>query len=104
MQESEAIKSQIIQVLRTVYDPEIPVNIYDLGLIYQIDVDDKFNVHVQMTLTAPSCPEAQTLPGLVEANIRSIEEINEVQVELIWEPPWTRERMSEDARLLLGMF
>lgn len=104
MQDSEAIKAQIIQVLRTVYDPEIPVNIYDLGLIYQIDVDDKYKVHVQMTLTAPSCPEAQTLPALVEANIRSIEEINEVQVELVWEPPWTRERMSEDARLLLGMF
>lgn len=104
MQESEVIKSQIIQVLKAVYDPEIPVNIYDLGLIYQIDVDDKFNVHVQMTLTTPNCPEAQTLPGLVEANIRSIEVVNEVQVEIVWEPPWTRERMSEDARLLLGMF
>ena len=104
MQDIDGIKSKIIEAMRTVYDPEIPVNIYDLGLIYQIDVDEKNNVHVQMTLTAPTCPEAQTLPGMVEASIRNVDCINEVQVELVWEPPWTRERMSEEALLLLGMY
>lgn len=100
----EWLQNEIITRLRQVYDPEIPVNIYDLGLIYALDVDDNNNVHIQMTLTSPGCPVAGSLPGSVEAAARSVIQVNEVQVELVWQPPWDQSRMSEDARLQLDMF
>jgi FeS assembly SUF system protein len=102
---AEALRESVIDMLRTVYDPEIPVNIYDLGLIYDLTADPADgDVHIDMTLTAPGCPVAQTFPGTVEDAVRKVPGVNQVQVELVWEPPWTRDRMSEAARLELGMF
>ncbi|MDH3693395.1 MAG: SUF system Fe-S cluster assembly protein [Gammaproteobacteria bacterium] len=101
--ESATLEDQIIQVLKGVYDPEIPVNIYDLGLIYRIDINEDKNVIVDMTLTAPGCPVAQTFPGTVECAVKSIPEVNDVHVELVWDPPWTQENMTEAALLQLGM-
>lgn len=100
----EWLKNEIITAIRQVYDPEIPVNIYDLGLIYDLDVDAGNNVHIRMTLTSPACPVAGSLPGNVEAAVRSVIQVNEVDVELVWDPPWDQSRMSEDARLQLDMF
>lgn len=97
------LEEEIIKVLRTVYDPEIPVNIYDLGLIYKIAIDENANVKVDMTLTAPGCPVAQTFPGIVENAVRSVEGVNEASVELVWDPPWTQDNMSEAAKLQLGL-
>ena len=98
------IESRVIAELRNVYDPEIPVNIYDLGLIYRLDVDEATGVvHVRMTLTAPACPVAESLPETVEYVVRQVEGVSEADVELVWEPPWSQERMSEAARLQLGM-
>lgn len=97
------LKTQIIKMLRTIYDPEIPVNIYDLGLIYELDVQTTGEVHVRMTLTAPNCPVAQDFPDMVQNKLWLVDGVNEVTVELVWEPPWGRERMSEAARLQLGM-
>lgn len=99
----DALRAQVIEALKAVYDPEVPVNIYDLGLIYQLDIDNAGRVRVQMTLTAPGCPVAQTFPGTVEAAIKAVAGVTEAQVELVWEPPWTRERMTEAALLQLGM-
>jgi FeS assembly SUF system protein len=98
-----ALGQRVIAALRTVYDPEIPVNIYDLGLVYELTVQPDGAVHVRMTLTAPGCPVAQTFPGMVEATVRSVPGVADAQVELVWDPPWSRERMSEAARLELGM-
>ncbi len=99
------LTEQVIGVLRTVYDPELPVNIYDLGLVYDIDVEPKQGrVHIKMTLTAPGCPVAQTFPGTVECAVRELQEVSEVCVELVWEPPWDKSRMTEATRLTLGMF
>ena len=92
------------EAIRSIYDPEIPVNIYDLGLIYNIQVDETNAVKVRMTLTAPACPVAGTLPGEVEKKIESIPGVRTADVELVWEPPWDRSRMSEAAMLTLGMF
>lgn len=100
----EDIKEDVIEMLKTIFDPEIPVNIYELGLIYEIDVSESGNVVIQMTLTAPGCPVAQTFPGDVENKISSIDGVNKVHVELVWDPPWTRDQMSEAAQLQLGMF
>lgn len=100
----ELLHQQVIQALRTVYDPEIPINIYELGLIYSVDIDDAGIVAIKMTLTTPNCPEAQSLPAAVESAIRSIDCVVDVQLELVWEPPWTKENMSEEARLVLGIF
>jgi FeS assembly SUF system protein len=86
-----------------VFDPEIPVNIYELGLIYDMDVDTDANVRVRMTLTAPACPAAQTIPIDVERRVREVAGLNDVKVEVVWDPPWTRDRMSEAAKLSLGM-
>jgi len=97
------LKEAIIAVLKTIYDPEIPVNIYDLGLIYDIDIDNENNVVVNMTLTAPGCPVAQTFPQIVEDNVRSVQGVNDAHVELVWEPPWTQDNMSEAAKLALGL-
>jgi FeS assembly SUF system protein len=98
------LAEQVIGVLRTVYDPELPVNIYDLGLVYDIQVEPQTGkVHIRMTLTAPGCPVAQTFPGTVECAVRVLPEVKEACVELVWDPPWDRTRMSEAARLTLGM-
>ncbi len=99
------LTEQVIGVLRDVKDPELPVNIYDLGLVYGIDVDPQLGtVHIRMTLTAPGCPVAQTFPGTVECAVRKLPEVREACVELVWDPPWDRSRMSEAARLALDMF
>ena len=97
------VEEKVVQVLRTIYDPEIPVNLYDLGLIYDIEVDAESRVKVRMTLTAPGCPVAGSLPPEVEAKIENIPEVKSASVELVWEPTWGREMMSEVARLELGM-
>ena len=97
------IEGKVVQALRQVFDPEIPVNIYDLGLIYTIDIDDANNVAIQMTLTATGCPVAQTFPGTVENAVKAVEGVNDAKVELVWEPPWSRDNMSEAAKLELGM-
>ena len=99
-----SLDDRIVAALREVYDPEIPVNIYDLGLIYRIDCDDLGVVEIDMTLTAPGCPVAQTFPGTVEAAVQNVEGVATAEVELVWEPPWTPDRMSEAARLELGFF
>jgi FeS assembly SUF system protein len=96
-------QDQVIEAIRTVYDPEIPVNIYDLGLIYTIDIDPEGKVHIDMTLTAPGCPVAGSMPTYVEDTVSLVDGVREVEVELVWDPPWTPERMSEDAKLALGM-
>ena len=100
-----ALTERVIAQLRTVFDPEIPVNIYDLGLIYHIQIlDNSKRVHVQMTLTSPGCPVAQTFPGTVEMAVKQLEGVSDCTVELVWDPPWTQDRMTEAARLELGMF
>ncbi|MBA2408282.1 MAG: SUF system Fe-S cluster assembly protein [Gammaproteobacteria bacterium] len=99
-----ALEDEVVRALRNVFDPEIPVNIYDLGLIYAIDIDADNNVAVQMTLTAPGCPVAQTFPGTVESAVREVEGVKDAAVELVWDPPWDMGRMSEAARLQLNMF
>jgi FeS assembly SUF system protein len=98
-----ALEATIVEVLRTVYDPEIPVNIYELGLIYQIDIDPQNHVKVKMTLTAPGCPVAGSLPGDVQRKIESIPQVVDAEVELVWEPPWDKSRMSEAAMMDLGL-
>jgi FeS assembly SUF system protein len=98
------LEGKVIEVLRQIYDPELPVNIYDLGLIYEIDVKDDNAVNVRMTLTAPACPVAGTLPGEVEKRVEAIPDVKSANVELVWEPPWSRDRMSEAAQLQLGLF
>ncbi|MFZ4077746.1 MAG: SUF system Fe-S cluster assembly protein [Legionellaceae bacterium] len=102
--EVEALKVLVIDALKTVFDPEIPVNIYDLGLIYAVDIDETAMVSIQMTLTSPGCPVAQTFPGTVEQAVNCVEGVRDTTVELVWEPPWSQERMSEVARLELGIF
>ncbi len=97
------LKTKIINALKMVYDPEIPVNIYDLGLIYHIDINDNQEVMVQMTLTSPNCPEAQTLPCMVQTAALNVESVNQVNIDLVWEPPWTKDLMSEEAKALLGL-
>ena len=100
---SDAVKAQVIEAIRTVYDPEIPVDIYELGLIYDLDVDGSGTVDIKMTLTAPACPAAGFLPGQVESVVRGVPGVNDVKLELVWDPPWTPDRMSDAARLELGM-
>lgn len=97
------LKEQVTDALRTVFDPEIPVNIYELGLIYEVLIDDEKNVTVRMTLTSPNCPEAEAIPGRVRRSVESVREVRSAEVEIVWEPPWTPERMSEAAKLELGM-
>lgn len=97
------LKNAIIEALRGIYDPEIPVNIYDLGLIYHSDADPHGRVKIAMTLTSPGCPVAQTFPGMVENVINQVAGVSETQVELVWDPPWTSDSMSEAAKLHLGI-
>jgi FeS assembly SUF system protein len=102
--DKEQLTEDIIAGLKEVYDPEIPVNIYDLGLIYDVAINDDSVVHVQMTLTTPGCPVAQTFPGIVEQAVLKVKGVKECTVELVWDPPWTQDRMTEAARLELGLF
>ncbi len=94
----------VIAAIKTVFDPEIPVDVYELGLIYAIEFDDAGKVKVEMTLTTPSCPSAQELPGMTEEAIRQVPGVTDCQVEIVWDPPWDQSRMSEDARLALNMY
>lgn len=98
------LEADVIEALKRVYDPELPVNIYDLGLIYGLDVQEDGRVDVRMTLTAPGCPAAQFLPGQVEDAVRSVEGVTEAHVDLVWEPPYHKGLMSEEARLDLGLW
>jgi FeS assembly SUF system protein len=101
---SQDLRGKVIEVLETCYDPEIPVNIYELGLVYGIDINPSGEVAIQMTLTSPACPVAGSLPPEVENKVRNIEGVSSAKVEVVWEPPWTPEKMTEAARLQLGMF
>lgn len=103
LSESSPVESAIIDALKEVYDPEIPVNIYDLGLIYRVDLLPDGMVEVDMTLTTPGCPVAETFPGIVANAVRSVPEVNDVTVSIVWDPPWTQDRMSEAALLQLGL-
>ena len=98
-----ALDEQVIHRLKGIFDPEIPVNIYDLGLIYDVDVDAQCFVKVKMTLTAPGCPVAQTFPGMVEQAVAGVTGVSGAEVELVWDPPWTQDRMTDAARLQLGI-
>lgn len=100
----EIDENEIIDAISTIYDPEIPVNVYDLGLIYAIDLHDDGRVQVEMTLTAPNCPSAQELPLMVQQAIERVEGVKEVKMEVVWDPPWDPSRMSDEARLTLNMF
>lgn len=97
------LEERVVEALKQIYDPEIPVNIYDLGLIYKINVDDKGVVEVDMTLTTPGCPVAQTFPGTVEAAVRAVDGVTAARVDLVWEPPWSPDNLSEAAKLDLGL-
>lgn len=96
------LREEIIQALKTCYDPEIPVDIYELGLIYDIIIDDENNVLIKMTLTSPACPVAGSLPLEVESKVKNIPQVNDVKVELVWDPPWDMSMMSETAKVELG--
>ena len=96
-------KEKIIEEIRKIYDPEIPVNIYELGLIYKIDVLDDQKVKIDMTLTSPNCPVAEELPNSVKYNIMKLEGVKEVDLQLVWDPPWTQDKMSEAAKLELNL-
>lgn len=100
----EINENAVIDAISTVYDPEIPVNVYELGLIYAVDLHDDGRVHVEMTLTAPNCPSAQELPIMIQQAIEKVPGVTQVQVEVVWDPPWDISRMSDEARLTLNMF
>lgn len=97
------LQTAVVDALKEIYDPEIPVNIYDLGLIYGVEVDDEADATITMTLTTPHCPVAETMPGEVELRASSVPGIRDAEVNLVWDPPWSPEKMSDDARLELGM-
>ena len=97
------IKDKIIEEIKKIFDPEIPVNIYELGLIYKIDVDEKNKVNVDMTLTSPNCPVAESLPNEVKESIMKVEGVSDVNLNLVWEPPWDKDKMSEAAKLELNL-
>ena len=102
--EQSALREKVIEALRTCYDPEIPVNIYELGLVYEVNVSDTGEAHIRMTLTTPNCPAAISLPGEVEYKAKGIDGVRGVRVEVVWEPPWDMSKMTESARLQLGVF
>ena len=103
--EEKTVEQQIKGVLKTIYDPEIPVDIYSLGLIYNIDISEGNDVHIEMTLTSPACPVAGTLPPEIEQRVKNeVSDVNGARVDVVWEPMWTSEMMSESAKLELGMF
>ena len=97
------IKNKIIDKIKTIFDPEIPVNIYDLGLIYKVEVNENNKVDVDMTLTSPNCPVAESLPNEVKENIMKVDGVSDVNLNLVWEPPWSKEKMSEAAKLELNL-
>tara|TARA_Y100001970_G_scaffold277428_1_gene381585 strand:+ start:4302 stop:4601 length:300 start_codon:yes stop_codon:yes gene_type:complete len=97
------IKEQVIKEIKKIYDPEIPVNIYELGLIYDIEVDEKNNVKINMTLTSPNCPVAESLPKEVKDSVKQIKEVKEVDLQLVWDPPWDKTMMTEAAKLELNL-
>jgi FeS assembly SUF system protein len=101
--EMEDLKTKVIETLQSIYDPEIPVNIYSMGLIYEVDILPINNVQIVMTLTAPSCPAAQSIPVEVDQKVRQIEGVNDVHVSVTWTPPWDKSMMTEEAKLELGM-
>ena len=101
--EIEILGEEIIKIISGIYDPEIPVNIYELGLIYDVKISDQGDVKIEMTLTSPNCPVAESLPAEVEEKVKAIEKINDVEVNIAFDPAWTKEMMSEEARLELGM-
>ena len=101
--ELQKIEEEVVEVICEIYDPEIPVNIYELGLIYKIDVDEKNKVNVDMTLTSPNCPVAESLPNEVKENIKKVEGVSDVNLNLVWEPPWDKDKMSEAAKLELNL-
>jgi len=102
--EPKDLKARLVDAISTVYDPEIPVNIYEMGLIYNIEPGEAGKVHVDMTLTSPHCPAAQDLPIMVKNAVLEVDEIKEATVDVVWDPPWTPEKMSEAAKLSLGLF
>ena len=101
--EDGALGERIVDALKTIYDPEIPVNIYELGLIYKVDVEDDNKVLIEMTLTSPHCPVAESLPGEVELKVAGVEGVNDCEVKIVWDPPWHPSMMTEEAQLELGM-
>ena len=101
--EDEELRGRIVDALREIYDPEIPVNIYDLNLIYGISIDETNAVDIQMTLTAPGCPVADMFPGWVESRVGEVEGVSEARVELVWDPPWTPDMLSDEIKLELGL-
>ena len=100
----EQLREEIINVIKTVYDPEIPVDIWELGLIYNIYISDEANVHLRMTLTSPNCPVAESMPNEVKEKVAAIEDVKSAEVELVWEPIWNRDMMSDEARIELNLF
>ena len=97
------LKNKVVTEIKKIYDPEIPVNIYELGLIYKIEIDETNKVEVEMTLTSPNCPVAESLPKMVKDNILSVEGVSDVDLKLVWSPPWTKDKMSEAAKLELNL-
>ena len=101
--EKKALEETIIQVMKTVYDPEIPVDIYELGLIYAVNIEDNGDVHIDMTLTSPNCPVAESMPAEVKDKVNGIEQVKELTLEIVFEPTWEQSMMSEEAQIELGM-
>ncbi len=101
--DTQELGEKIVRVIKTIYDPEIPVDIYELGLIYDVLVNEEYEVKILMTLTSPNCPVAESMPMEVEEKVKSIDEIKDVEVELTFDPPWTQDLMSDEAKLELGM-
>ena len=97
------LENKIVEALKTIYDPEIPVDVYELGLIYEVKIDSENNVSIEMTLTSPNCPVAESLPKMVKENVLKIEEVSDVDLKLVWSPPWTKDMMSEAAKLELNL-
>tara|TARA_Y100000992_G_scaffold278695_1_gene224448 strand:+ start:44 stop:346 length:303 start_codon:yes stop_codon:yes gene_type:complete len=97
------LKEKVINEIKKIYDPEIPVNIYELGLIYKIEIDDNKKVNIEMTLTSPNCPVAESLPNTVKNNILKVQGVNDVYLKLVWDPPWSKDKMSEAAKLELNL-
>lgn len=100
--EKKNIEEKVIDTLKTIYDPEIPINIYEIGLIYEINIDDNANVHILMTLTSPNCPVAESLPQEVKESVSKVKEVNSAEVELTFDPPWSQDMLSDEAKLELG--
>jgi FeS assembly SUF system protein len=101
--DEQQMRDNVVGALRTVYDPEIPINIYDLGLVYEIDLKPEGRIDIRMTLTAPACPVAGEMPGVVEDRVMQVPGVSEVRVDLVWDPPWSRDMLSDEARLQLGL-